>query len=357
MKWSPKHLDILANSNASFNIAYGSVSSGKSYVFNIRWYKHIYDVPDRSLLVMSGKTLTSLYDNTIRCQGGLEDLNVNGDLDFKRISGGVVNRIIVQSTGTEIACVSADNESSWMAAQGKSTAGWLADEIVHQPENMTKSLQKSCRHQGKVWPKFFTCNTSYPSHYFKQQYIDNTDIDKNVWICFLEDNWALSKEYKKELIDTYKGMYKDRFILARWVSAEGVIYDQFRRDKHIVPHSIIEGHLNKGFIDQLFLGIDWGYDHPMGIVLMGKDRDGGWWVIDEYKETGIVINEHFINNILLPFATVRRRVLATEAICDSSRPDLIHYCNNATNKIYFSGSAKYKGSVNAGIEKVNKKFS
>jgi hypothetical protein len=81
-------------------------------------------------------------------------------------------------------------------------------------------------------------------------------------------------------------VFYDRFILGRWVLAEGVIYDRFRRDEHIVDSFPI------GQVKEYVLGIDWGYakDHPLAILLIAC-TDGGYYVIDEIYAEGLEIND------------------------------------------------------------------
>ena len=63
---SKKQRTYLRNSTASFNIATGAVSSGKTFAQVLRWDAFVFtEVPEGALLMMSGKTAESLYDNII----------------------------------------------------------------------------------------------------------------------------------------------------------------------------------------------------------------------------------------------------------------------------------------------------
>ena len=348
--WSDKQKDVFENSTHSFNIGAGAVSAGKTYIFNVRWYEYMYSVPNGSLLALTGKTLGALYDNVIR---ELERFDSVGDLKLAKAKEGIVTRIKIMSTGTEIACAGADNQSSWQSVQGKTIAGFLADEVTHQPKNLIMSLSKGCRQGGKQWSKFFSCNPENPMHYVKTDYIDNPDIDVKHWHFTMDDNPSLTDAYKAELKATYKGIYYDRFILGRWVIAEGSIYDNWDKSKHTATQEQINEYIASGWIKNFMIALDWGYEHSLAMVLIGTDKDGCHYIVDTYKKTKQVINEAWLENEFRPFT--RNRV--KEVVCDSARPDLIELCDSHRfagqfPAVSFQPCSKYKDSVRMGIDKV-----
>ena len=278
MPLSLKQLDYLTYSNHSFNIAVGAVSSGKTFISNLRWYKHIYDSPAGCLLLMSGKTQESLYKNVIR---ELIKLNPT-DLIYSGNPAGI--KII--SKNIEISCVGANDENSWKRIQGPTFAGWLADEIVTHPKSFVKIAQKGCRHGGKIWPKFWTTNPENKKHYIRMEYILNTNLDCKTWTFFFSDNPILSKEYQQELKDSYNGMYYNRLINAQWVNAEGLVYPEFIDEIHVIkPFKISSDWL-------IYRVIDWGFKNPFVCLWIAVDYDGRMYIIDEHYEAGKLIEQH-----------------------------------------------------------------
>ncbi len=248
-KFSKIQYDYLDNSTHSFNIQSGAVSSGKTYVQILRWYQYIYnEAPKGCLLLMSGKTSESLYDNIIR-----ELLTMNpGDI----IMHSNPLRLKVLSRNIEIACADTHNERSWGRIQGKTVCGWLADEITQAPKTFTKMAQSRCRGQGKTWAKFWTCNPDMPEHYIMQEYILNSKLDSRIWEYTMDDNPILSDEYINELKASFSGVFYDRYILGKWVHAEGMVFDEYVKKDHVIKLREFPKHWRR------VRSIDFGYTNP-----------------------------------------------------------------------------------------------
>jgi PBSX family phage terminase large subunit len=276
---SDKQLDFFRNSYHSFNIAAGAISSGKTFAQILRWYKHIYDCPDDVLLMMTGKTSESLYDNVIK---DLCKLNPE-DIIFKTSPW---NHIKVLSKRIKIALASADNEKSWGRVQGKTVYGWLADEITQHPKNFVIMAQGRCRGDGKIWSKFWTCNPEHQEHFVLKDYIHNDKLDVYYKEFFLKDNPVNTKEYIDELENSYTGVFYERLIAGKWVNAEGLVYPAFNKDIHVIkPFNIPEDW-------EIIRGIDWGYKNPFVCLWVAVDGDGRAYLFNEYTETQRLLEYH-----------------------------------------------------------------
>ena len=64
---------------------------------------------------------------------------------------------------------------------------------------------------------------------------------------------------------TPSGMFYDRDILGTWVASEGVVYQDFNKDKHYIKN------IDKVDIKKYFCGVDFGWEHYGSIVVVGKD--------------------------------------------------------------------------------------
>ena len=273
-----KQKDYLKHSHASFNIAEGAISSGKTLVQILRWLAHCYRVPDDSLLLMSGKTNESLYDNVIRDM--LRYQPIPGDIR-KHVSP---LRLSIRSKNIEIACADASNEKSWGRIQGKTVFGWLGDEVTQYPENFVKMAQGRCRGDGQIWPKFWTCNPATPRHFIKTDYINSTKLDVRTWHFELDDNPILSDEYKTELKASYTGLYYERYILGRWVVAEGAVYPEFG------THNVKSFEVPDEW--QRVRAIDYGYTNPFVCLWGAVDEDKRLWIYDEHYQPKELIDGH-----------------------------------------------------------------
>lgn len=276
MSWSQKQIEYFRDSTRSFNVSIGAVSSGKTYAQILRWIEYIYnEVPKGCLLLMSGKTGESLYDNVVRDM----ELFTAGDCRVYRQP----LRVVVQSRGIEIACADAHNEKSWGRIQGKTVYGWLADEITQHPASFTRMAQARCRGDGKVWPKFWTGNPDIPSHYIKTDYIDNENLDLGHWQFGLQDNPVLTDEYKTELRSSYHGVYRARYIGGEWVLAEGAVYPGFDEGTHVVSRPVTAEKIR---------AIDFGFTNPFVCLWGCIDEDGRVHIYDEHYEAKKLIAYH-----------------------------------------------------------------
>lgn len=269
----------MADSTYSYNIAEGAISSGKTFAQILRWIDHIYrDVPNGSLLMMSGKTNESLYDNVIR---DMEKILEPGCKVYQHPL-----RVKILSKQIEIACVDANNERSWGKVQGKTVYGWLADEVVQYPLSFVNMAIGRCRGDGKVWPKFWTCNPDHPQHYIKVNFIENKKLDAKSWHFNLDDNPILSEQYKDELKNAYTGVFYDRYILGKWVLAEGSVYPDFSREVHVCESVALPEHWYK------VRAIDFGYTNPFVCLWGAVDQDGRLYIYDEHYQSKTLIKDH-----------------------------------------------------------------
>lgn len=75
----------------------------------------------------------------------------------------------------------------------------------------------------------------------------------------------LDADFLKGLQGSYKGQMYERFVLGKWAAYEGLVYPEFSRDMHYIPHERIVRKLKDGLIDRTrYEGIQ-GYD--LGMVV------------------------------------------------------------------------------------------
>lgn len=220
--FSSKALDFLDNSNAFLNILHGSVRSSKTINANVRWLNFIANSPHDKFL-LTGKTRDTIERNVI------EDLisMIHGKLyyNYDKYDG----YIDIGDKRTYI--VGFNDEGATSRIQGLTVAGWYGDEAATAPESAIKMAMSRCSLSGAQI--FLTMNPDSPYHYIYKQYITDQELRKKgtvkVWHFTLEDNPNLAPEYVENLKSLYHAskLQYDRYILGRWVIAEGAIYDKF----------------------------------------------------------------------------------------------------------------------------------
>ena len=252
----------------------GSVRAGKTVVMSLSFIMWGMETFNEENLGMAGKTIGSLRRNVItplkrmlRARGyKVKDHRADNYLTITY--KGVVNYFYI---------FGGKDESSQDLIQGITLAGMLFDEVALMPESFVKQATARCSVEGsKFW---FNCNPAGPYHWFKQEWLNQLKEKNMLHIHFtMDDNLSLSDKVKDRYKRMYKGLFYDRFILGLWVLAEGVIYDMFSRDVHVVP-------TKDRRYTEYYVSIDYGTQNPTTFGLWGKSGQE-WFKVKEYFYDG-----------------------------------------------------------------------
>lgn len=187
-------------------------------------------------------------------------------------------------------------------------------------------------------------NPDIPTHWLKTDYIDNHDPKARIkaFSFTIDDNTFLSKDYVEALkAATPSGMFYDRSILGQWVTGDGIVYQDFNKDTMVIPRDRVPDGLD------YYVGVDWGYEHPNPIILLGDDKDGNTYILEDYTQKHKFIN--YWVKIAQNLQTRFGRNLIFYA--DSARPDNVNeFQSNGLNCI------NANKNVLPGIECVAKKM-
>lgn len=170
-------------------------------------------------------------------------------------------------------------------------------------------------------------NPDIPTHWLKTDYIDNHDPKARIkaFSFTIDDNTFLSKDYVEALkAATPRGMFYDRSILGQWVTSDGIVYQDFNKDTMVIPKNRVPDGLD------YYVGVDWGYEHPNPIILLGDDKDGNTYVLEDYTQKHKFIN--YWVKVAQNLQTRFGRNLIFYA--DSARPDNVNeFQSNGLNCI------------------------
>jgi PBSX family phage terminase large subunit len=121
------------------------------------------------------------------------------------------------------------DESSQDLIQGRTFAGVLLDEVVLMPQSFVNQALARCSVDGaKLW---FSCNPGSPQHWFYLEWIKKHKDRNALYLHFeMADNPSLSEKTLERYRSQYSGVFYDRYILGKWVLAEGLIYPMFGQD-------------------------------------------------------------------------------------------------------------------------------
>ncbi|MHA6546699.1 PBSX family phage terminase large subunit [Lactobacillus gasseri] len=209
--------------------------------------------------------------------------------------------------------------------RGMTSYGAYINEASLATHDVFQEILQRCSVEGAR----IICDTNpdIPTHWLKTDYIDNHDPKARIksFTFTIDDNTFLSKDYVESIkAATPRGMFYDRGILGQWVTGDGIVYQDFNKDKMVIPRDRVPDGLD------YYVGVDWGYEHPNPIILLGDDKDGNTYVLEDYTQKHKFIN--YWVEIAKNLQTRFGRNLIFYA--DSARPDNVNeFQSNGLNCI------------------------
>lgn len=163
--------------------------------------------------------------------------------------------------------------------RGMTSYGAYINEASLATHDVFQEILQRCSIEGAR----IICDTNpdIPTHWLKTDYIDNPDPKARIksFTFTIDDNTFLSKDYVESIkAATPKGMFYDRGILGQWVTVDGIVYRDFDKDKMVISREQVPDNL------EYYVGVDWGYEHPNPIILLGDDKDGNTYVLADYTK-------------------------------------------------------------------------
>ena len=95
----------------------------------------------------------------------------------------------------------------------------------------------------------------------------------------MDDNLSLSERIKKRYRSMYTGVFYKRYILGLWAVAEGIIYDMFSEEKHVISEP-------QSYVGRKYVSVDYGTQNATVFLLWEKNRKGQWVATKEYYYSG-----------------------------------------------------------------------
>lgn len=254
-------------------IADGSIRSGKSLAMSLSFVLWAMTTFNGQSFGMCGKTVGSFRRNVLCWLKVM--LAGRGYVVKDKLSE---NRVIISSGAVEndFYIFGGKDERSQDLIQGVTLAGVLLDEVALMPESFVSQATARCSVKGsKLW---FNCNPSYPSHWFKTDWIDCAKDKGLLYLHFtMEDNLSLAEDIKERYRNMYTGVFYERFILGLWVLAQGVIYPMYKESIGKPPEKVKPS--------QYVISIDYGTQNAFAALLWAK-YGNVWYAVREYYYSG-----------------------------------------------------------------------
>lgn len=264
--FSAKQLEFIDNSVCKWNLAHGSVRSGKTVGTLVRFMHAVDRCPDTQI-AMVGHSSDTIYQNAIRLI--LESDQLSAIRPFCIWAAG--KRQLKYKDKT-IVTLGAKDEGALGSFQGRTFSLVYCDEMTLYPESIIDMIDTRLSLPHSMG--FAAMNPAHPTHKVKK-WIDRAEAgDPNYYALHftLDDNPYLEEEYKQRIRDSLSGLFYKRNYLGLWCLAEGAIFDFFDRSIHVVARP-------PAAAEYWVAGIDYGSVNPFCCLLIGVNTG-------RYTQTG-----------------------------------------------------------------------
>jgi len=239
------------------NLLEGSVSSGKTWISLVLWGFWVATMPKDKLYLMCGKSLTTLKRN---CLVLLEELFGTSNFTFS------TSAKEAYLFGRRILLEGANDARSESKIRGLTLQGAYCDELTLFTKDFFVMLLSRLRVPGAKL--IATTNPDSPEHWLKKEYIDRMEeLDMLTMRFLLDDNTTLDPAYVTAVKKEYTGVFYNRFILGDWAIAEGLVYQQFDKTKHVIHNYKPSGNAI------YYISVDYGTVNPTSMGLWALEAD------------------------------------------------------------------------------------
>ena len=260
----------------------GAVRAGKTYIDNLIFLYELMRVAKLAKqlddkhpqFILAGASSGAIYNNVIA------ELSRQFGIDLKADKHNHYHLF-----GVDIVPVYTASIAGLTGARGFTAYGAYINEATLANQEVFNEIRNRCSMRGS----HIICDTNpdIPTHWLKTDYIDNKDPKAGIisYTFTIDDNTFLDKEYVESLkASKPKGMFYDRDILGLWVTGEGIVYQDFDANTMVIDDDKIPKGLH------YYCGVDWGFEHPNPILLLGDDDQGNTYVLRDYTKKHKFIN-------------------------------------------------------------------
>ncbi len=261
---SPKQYQFIKNSTAKWNLAHGSVRTGKT-VGTVFAFMHAVDRCIDSKIYIVGHTFDTAYRNVVRLLMESPELAI-----FRPFISWSGKKLYYKDK--IITILGAKDEGAVGNFQGDTYSLVYCDEMTLYPQSIVDMLDSRL---SQPWSRGFAAmNPSHPNHKLKK-WIDLAEAgDPNYYALHftLDDNPFIEQSYKDRLKNSSSGLFYKRNYLGLWCLAEGSIFDFFDSKIHVVDKPPVAA-------EYWIASIDYGAINPFVCLLIGVSSG-------KYTQTG-----------------------------------------------------------------------
>ena len=269
MRLTPKQNEYVRNAHRRWNVKSGATRSGKTFM------DIAFVIPARIRERIGKDGLSVFLGNT---QGTLKR-NVIEPLQQvwgTKLVGNIRSDNTAVIFGEKVYCLGADKANQVDRIRGASIKYCYGDEVVTWHKDVFDMLKTRLDKEYSCFDG--TCNPDNPHHWFKEFLESDADIYLQEYTIY--DYPYLPPKFVAELEKELRGtVFYDRYILGKWVLAEGLIYPDAANGAYTVPTP------QNIRCREYYISIDYGTLNPCSMGLWGLN-DGVWYRLREYYFSG-----------------------------------------------------------------------
>ena len=286
--FTPKQKQVVhayLNEDFKYMILAGAVRSGKTYIDNflflmdLRRAKQLAEKngDKHPQYILAGYSSGTIYNNVI------SSLEKQFGFDLRTDRHGHYSLF-----GIDIVPAFTGSIRGLGSIRGMTSYGAYINEASLAVEDVFQEIVSRCsvEHSHII----ADTNPDNPQHWLKTKFIDNDDPKaRTVYYHFtIDDNPTLAPDYVESLKASKSGMFYERDILGLWVTGEGTVYSDFDKSTMVIERSKLPESLT------YTAGVDWGFDHPTAIMVVGHDDKGNYYLVDEAYGQFQQVDPHWI---------------------------------------------------------------
>lgn len=308
--YSKKQIEVLnqtVNQEWFIALLHGAKRSGKTkinndlFLFELRRVRKIADRENikEPMYILAGVSSATIQKNVLQELYNMYNIDPKFDKHGNFKLFGV--KVVQAYTG---------NISGVGAVRGMTAFGAYINEASLAKQEVFAEIVSRC--SGTDARILADTNPDNPEHWLKKEYIDKSSSNIRSFHFQLDDNVFLSERYRTNIKEsTPSGMFYDRDIKGLWVSADGVVYQDFDASKHYIRSEDLPS------LSKFYCGVDWGYEHWGSIVVIGETDDGTAFLIEEHAKR----HEEIDYWVEIAKGIQERYGSRVPFYCDSARPE------------------------------------
>jgi PBSX family phage terminase large subunit len=256
--------------------------------------------------------------------------------------------------GTQWFVIGAKDEGSYKNILGMTIGLVVCDEWTEFPRSFTMQLFLRMSPAGARL--YATTNPGTPQHYLYTEVLNGKIAERGdlELITFnLDDNPNIQKTDKETIIASQTGVYYQRYILGKWISAEGAIYKDAWDDKYLyeVGQQPIGLYGAGGYVQHV-IAVDYGTSNPCVFLEYLDDGTRVWEDREYYWDSAKEMRQKTDGE----YADDLEEFIRTSRVLGQPRPKIIVDPSAASFKVELQKRGHWvvdaDNDVDAGIRRV-----